>query len=139
MKSGHKYCPLFELWVSDVCESCICTTASLNAIQDKIENNEDINTIQLLLLTNNSSNLFARSLIDTGALHANYMDRKIAMEIARNKNINIIPSDSAVCSVDGSCKHCLGKIDCDVSIVNELNKLKETLSLQFTIIDMKKV
>ena len=94
-----------------MCEDCNAISSDVNVTQHDIEH-----TIQVYIHQVNSVNnsnrlpilLPLRALMDTGALHANYISSKLAQQLEMN-GILVSNHDASICAVSNTaCSKCLG-------------------------------
>ena len=62
----------------------------------------------------------ANALLDTGALHGNYISEDLA-KVLQSKGLIVSKSGAKICSAMGHCEHADKLIECELIYVNQLN------------------
>ena len=139
-KSKKGKLPTEAFNITLMCEDCNANSSDVNVTQNDIEHTIQVyihqidsvnNTNQLPIL------LPLRALMDTGALHANYISSKLAHQLESN-GIVVSNHDASICGVSNTaCTKCLGKLNAYVDMFNEVTKQRLTLNMNFNVIQMK--
>ena len=99
--------------------------------------NDDNFTVPVKLLTTTHA-LNTRILVDTGALHANYISEQIATELA-DHGAKVLEMNAQVCSaLEGQCSKCKGKLKLRMQFCNDITNEIDIIQTDFTIVDMRK-
>ena len=82
-------------------------------------------TVPVTLLTPSFFPQTARALIDTGALHANYISNQLAARLIEHGTAKLDDPTRICSALSGKCSSCLGRLILNVEFLNDITNLKE--------------
>jgi len=93
-------------------------------------------TVPVTLLTPSFFPQTARALIDTGALHANYISNQLAARLIEHGTAKLDDPTRICSALSGKCSSCLGRLILNVEFLNDITNLKEKIKIPFKIVDI---
>lgn len=89
---------------------------TLHEILNAIQNNHDTNNDTLLCeIQVADTNLPVRALLDSGALHGDYINTALAEKL-RSKGVNVVNTQKTICNAFGDCRPVVGVVELTVTL-----------------------